>query len=237
MKIGVISVLLSVALPVMWSQAPPAAGPSQQIAALKQSMAENKARLARYQWIQSTEINVKGKTRKDVQNACHYGPDGKVVKTPMGPPPDAPPAAEAPQGGRLKSKVIAKKKEEFQDFGEQLKSLISNYAPPDAEQLKAARQAGNAGMAASNGVATLTFNDYYKPGDKVVFSFDTAAKKLVSYNVNTYLSDPNTDVVTLTNKFASLPDGTNYLQQTVLNSKSKEIQITTTNSNYTPATQ
>lgn len=50
-----------------------------------------------------------------------------------------------------------------------------------------------------------------------------AAKKLASYNINIYLDDPKKDVVTLTNQFASLPDGTNYLQQTVLKAQEKRI--------------
>jgi hypothetical protein len=55
---------------------------------------------------------------------------------------------------------------------------------------------------------------------------------LQSYNVNTYLDDPKKDIVTLTNQFAALPDGTNYLQQTVLDAKGKQIQIVTKNSGY-----
>jgi hypothetical protein len=51
-----------------------------------------------------------------------------------------------------------------------------------------------------------------------------AAKRWASYNVNTYLDDPKKDVVTLTNQFASLPDGTNYLQQTALKAQEKQIQ-------------
>jgi hypothetical protein len=31
---------------------------------------------------------------------------------------------------------------------------------------------------------------------------------------------------------ASLPDGTNYAQQTILNATAKQLQVTTTNSNY-----
>jgi hypothetical protein len=31
---------------------------------------------------------------------------------------------------------------------------------------------------------------------------------------------------------ASLPDGTNYAQQTVLDATAKKLQVTTTNSNY-----
>ena len=85
--------------------------------------------------------------------------------------------------------------------------------------------------------ATLTFIDYYKPGDKVAFAFDTAAKKVKSYDVSTYLGDPKKDVVTLTNQFASLPDGTNYLHQTVLDAIGKQIQIRTTNSGHSQVGQ
>ncbi|MGA8742405.1 MAG: hypothetical protein WB561_14560 [Terracidiphilus sp.] len=55
--------------------------------------------------------------------------------------------------------------------------------------------------------------------------------------MNTYLDDPKNDVVTLTSRFDRLPDGTNHVQQTVLDSQSKQIRITTTNSNYTPVVQ
>jgi hypothetical protein len=61
--------------------------------------------------------------------------------------------------------------------------------------------------------------------------FDTAAKKISSVNVNTYMDDPK-DKVTLTVQMASLPDGTNYAQQTVLDATAKKLQATTTNSNY-----
>ena len=36
----------------------------------------------------------------------------------------------------------------------------------------------------------------------------------------------------MTNQFASLPDGTNYLQQTVLDLQGKQVKITNTNSGY-----
>jgi hypothetical protein len=36
----------------------------------------------------------------------------------------------------------------------------------------------------------------------------------------------------LTVQMASLPDGTNYAQQTVLDASAKKLQVTTTNSNY-----
>ena len=65
----------------------------------------------------------------------------------------------------------------------------------------------------------------------MTLSFDTATKKVSSLKVNTYLDDPK-DVVTLAVQMASLPDGTNYVQQSVLDATAKQLQVTTTNSNY-----
>jgi hypothetical protein len=132
---------------------------------------------------------------------------------------------------------VEKKVGEMKDYTERLKSLISHYAPPDPQMIQAAIQVGKSSLNVSGGVATITFTDYYKPGDKVAFAFDTAEKKLQSYDVNTYLDDPKKDIVLLTNQFASLPDGPNYLQQTILTAQGKQLQMTTTNSDYTRLSQ
>ena len=201
----------------------------QKFAQLKQTVADNRAKLRNYQWLETTEVSIKGDTKKDEQKACHYGPDGQVQKTRLG----AEPTQKDLPGG-LRGKMAKKKITEMQDYMTRLKGLISHYAPPDPEKLQVSFNAGKAVMSASStGVASLTFSDYYKPGDKVTFGFDTAASKLTNYDVNSYLDDQK-DVVTLTNQFATLPDNTNYLEQTVLTSKSKEIEIKTTNSNYGP---
>jgi hypothetical protein len=176
-----------------------------------------------------TEVSIKGKTRKDEQSQCRYGADGKIQKSPIGPPMAEP--KQTPSG--LKGRIIEKKAGEMKDYMDRLKNLISHYAPPDPQRIQAAKQAGQANVDVSAGLATLTLHNYYKQGDQVAFSLDTA-KKLRSYDVNTYLDDPKKDVVTLTNQFASLPDGTNYLQQTVLKAQEKQIEITTTNSGCSP---
>jgi len=219
-----------------WAQTPSTSDPQggqavqQRVAELKESMAANQAKLRRYQWTQATEVSIKGDTKKDEQFQCRYGPDGILQKTQIGPPPEQ---KEMPTKG-LKGRVVQKKVGEMKDYMERLKSLISHYAPPDPQKIQAAKQGGQANLDLSGGVATITVHNYYKQGDQVAFSFDTAAKKLTSYNVNTYLDDPKKDVVTPANQFASLPDGTNYLQQTVLKAEEKQIQITTTNSGHSP---
>jgi hypothetical protein len=65
----------------------------------------------------------------------------------------------------------------------------------------------------------------------MTLAFDTNARRITSVNVNTYMGETK-DAVTLQVQMSSLPDGTNYAQQTVLNATAKQIQVTTTNSNY-----
>jgi hypothetical protein len=202
----------------------------QRVSELRRSIAANRAQLQKYQWIETTQVSIKGENKKNEQMACHFGSDGKVQKTPIGPPPAAP--KELPGG--LRGKVAKKKIAEMKDYMDRFKSLISHYAPPDPQRLQTALQAGRASLnLSSGGPATLTFADYYKQGDKVAFTFETSAKKLLAYDVDTYLDGPK-DIVTLANQFTTLPDGTNYLQKTTLESKSKEIQIQTISSDYNP---
>ena len=58
-----------------------------------------------------------------------------------------------------------------------------------------------------------------------------AAKKVASVNVNTFMGEAQ-GAVTLQVQMASLPDGTNYAQQTILNAVATNLVVTTTNSNY-----
>lgn len=80
-------------------------------------------------------------------------------------------------------------------------------------------------------MAGIVFKDYAQAGDQMTISFNAAAKKITSVKVNTYMDDPK-DVVTLAVQFASLPDNTNYVQQTVLDATAKKLVVTTTNSDY-----
>ncbi len=130
--------------------------------------------------------------------------------------------------------VIAKKKDEMKDYAEQVRKVLGMYVPPDPQRMQSAFQSQKVSMNAGTG--ELVFNDYSLPGDQMTIAFDPDSKKISGLNVKTYMDDPK-DAVTLAVKFANLPDGTNYVQQTVLNAAAKEMQVTTTNSNYTPVGQ
>ncbi|MDR3747864.1 MAG: hypothetical protein P4M04_06905 [Acidobacteriota bacterium] len=202
----------------------------QKLAALKQSVAANQQKLHKYQWVETQQLTLKGDAKPPKQNLCSYGANGQVQKVPIGQPP-----AQQQQSGRqrrLKEHVVEKKTEEMQDYMSQVKTILALYVPPDPQRMQKAFQAGNASLVpGGGGVAQLVFKNYAQPGDQMTVSFDTAAKKVQKVDVNTYLDGPK-DVVTLALQFASLPDGTNYVQQSALNATAKQLQLTTTNSQY-----
>ena len=82
-----------------------------------------------------------------------------------------------------------------------------------------------------SGAVNLIFTDYAQPGDKMTLTFYTAAKKITALNIHTYMGQEK-DAVELNVQMGSLHDGTNYVQQTVLNATAKKLVVTTTNSDY-----
>jgi hypothetical protein len=199
----------------------------QKLAAVKQSVAENQQRLHQYQWTETTQLTLNGDAKPPSQSMCMYGPDGKVQKTLLTPPP--PP----PSGGRMKQRIIEKKTGEMKDYMGQVKTLLALYVPPNPQNMQQAFQAGKASISPSPdaGSTNLVFKDYAQPGDQMTLTFNTATKKISNLNVNTYMDNPQ-DVVTLAVQFASLPDSTNYVVQSVLNATAKKLVVTTTSTNY-----
>jgi hypothetical protein len=197
----------------------------EKLAAVKQSAAENKQRLLQYQWTEASQLTLKGDAKPPSTYLCRYGPDGQVQKTLTSPPP------EEPSGGRVKEKIIAKKKAEMKDYMGDVKVLLGQYLPPDAQKMQQAYQAGNVSLNPVPGAVNLVFTNYAQPGDRMTVTFDTAAKKITAIHIDTYMGEDK-DKVTLQVQMGSLPDGTNYTQQTVLNATAKQLVVTTTNSNY-----
>jgi hypothetical protein len=195
----------------------------QRVGEVKQSVAQNQAQLRRYAWTETTEISLKGEEKKRTQAACQYGPDGKVQKTPIGE------AAPPPKRRGIKGRIVTKKIDEMKDYMDRVGSLMRRYIPPDPQDMQAAFQSGKAALVPGTG--ELVFSDYVKPGDKVTFTFNMATKKLRSFAVATYLDEAK-DTVTMNASFSSLPDGTNFVETSVLDASAKQIQIKTTNFGY-----
>jgi hypothetical protein len=205
------------------------------IAALKQSLTKNQAALKQYTWTETTQISLNGEVKKQEEKQCQYGPNGKVQKTPIGGGSESQEqqaSGGGKRGGRLKKQIIEKKTGEMKDYMERVGALVREYVPPDPEKIQAAAAAGNVAVTRAQPVTTITIKNYLKQGDSVTLGFDITARKVASYTVNSYLDNPTEDPVKLTATFAQLPDGTNHVQQSVLDATAKKIQVRTTNSNY-----
>jgi hypothetical protein len=219
------------------AQAPDAADKQARVAAIKQSLAQNQATLKQYTWIETTQVSMKGEVKKEEQKQCFYGADGKVQKTPLSGA--APPQQQQPEqgggrrGGRVKKNIVENKVEDLKDYLEKVAALVKDYVPPDPQNIQAAEAAGNVSVQpGAQGAVTLTIKNYLKMGDSLALGFDTAAKKMSSYNVNSYVEKPKDDVVTLAVTFGRLDDGTSYPQQVVLDAKAKNVQVKITNAGY-----
>jgi hypothetical protein len=223
-------------LGMVLAQQPDASAKQEKISALKQSLAKNQAALKQYAWTETTQISLKGEVKKQEQKECQYGPDGKVQKTPIqgGSQPQQQQQAGGGgrRGGRLKKEIVEKKVGEMKDYMERVAALVHEYVPPDPQKIQTAAAAGNVAATPAQPISTITIKNYLKQGDSVAIGFDTTAKAIASYNVDSYLDNPKDDPVKLAVNFARLPDGTNHPQQTVLDATGKKIEVRVTNSDY-----
>jgi hypothetical protein len=200
----------------------------QKLAAVKQSLAENKQALAHYSWQQQETIAIKGNVKDTRMYQVHLGPDGKPQKVEME---DMPQSSR--QGGMIKRHVVKKKKEEYQEYGEQIGALAQQYARPDPDRLQQAYQQGNLmlGSGGTPGEVKMVIKNYIKPNDQVTLIFNQQAKAIQSMEIQSYLTDPK-DAVKISAQYNQLPDGTNHVGTMQVNGVSKELLVTTQNSNY-----
>jgi hypothetical protein len=84
----------------------------QKVAEIKQASAANKQALARYTWQEQQAISLKGEVKKTVSYQVSVGPDGQQQKNELGSS-----AAPPPSGGRFKQRIVARKTDEFQQYG------------------------------------------------------------------------------------------------------------------------
>lgn len=209
----------------------------QRVADLKEAMAKNKQELGQYTWNETVTISLKGEQKKQQHFQVRLGPDGKPQKTSLDPP--AQPAAQSGgRGGRLKEHVVAKKKEEYEDYADQIKALIQQYVPPDKDAIEQARQKGNIALspeADTPGQYKLVISSYLKQGDNMTLVVDKAQKALVSLSIASYLNDPK-DAVNVTVQFSPIPDGPNHVSAETIDGVSKQLTIAIQNSNYQKTT-
>ena len=207
-------------------------GLQQQVGQLKESMAKNKQAIAQYTWVETVTISLKGQEKKQQHFQVQMGPDGKPQKTSL----DSEPATQSQQqaggrGGRLRQRVVEKKKEEYEEYAERMKALAGQYVPPDRDLIQAAYEKGNISMNPGPGGVKLVIHNYVKPGDSMTLTINKEQKQLESIQIASYMDGPS-DGMNLTVRFDRLPDGTNHVSSTTVEGVSKQLTVATQNGNY-----
>jgi hypothetical protein len=198
------------------------------VAAVKEASAANKQALAHYTWQEQQVISLKGDVKKTVSYQVSIGPDGQQQKIELGTS-----AAPPPSGGRFKQRIVAKKTDEFQEYGQQVAALAKQYTQPDPQLLQQAYQQGNVSiqLGGAPGTVSLVIKNYLKPGDSMTLVFDEGQKTIQSLQVASYLTDPK-DAVTIAVQFAKLPSGVNHVANAQINGVSKQMTVAIQNFNY-----
>ena len=225
--VGVLA-LSALIVPPVRSQGPEL---QQKLAEVKDSMAVNKMLLAQYTWMEQDIISIKGDQKKEELYNVQLGPDGKPQKTPVDP--SSVSDDERKRRG-LRGRIIEKKIEEYKEYGDQIKSLVQQYVPPEKDMLQQAYQQGNVMIGPKGGAPgeyRLVISNYVKQGDNMTLVMNKAQKALVSLSISTYLSDPS-DAVNVNVQFAKIPGGPNHVATETINGVSKQLTIEVQNSNY-----
>jgi len=201
----------------------------ERVAEMKEATAKNKQAMAQYTWNEQVTISLKGEQKKQEHFQVRLGPDGKPQKTSIDPP-----AQPAESGGRLKKRIVEKKKEEYKEYAEQMKALAQQYVPPDKELIQKAYAQGNItldSVAGAPGELKLVIHNYLKPQDSMTLVFDKTQKEILRLQIASYMDDPK-DAMNLTVQFSREPSGLNHVSSMVIDGVSKQLNIATQNSNY-----
>jgi hypothetical protein len=210
--------------------APPAAEATpakpDHVTAVKESFQKSMTALRQYQWIETTIVSLKGEEKSRTQNTCSYGPDGKVLKTPL-----APKAEEEKKKG-LRGKAVEKKKGEISDATKEAIALVKQYVPPDPARIGAAKTGGRVMVSTPDpaGIVRVAIKDYVKAGDSFTLEVNGATDQIAGLTVATFTEKK--DPVGLKVAFGALPDGTIHAAKVQLDVPAQDLTVTIENANY-----
>jgi len=194
------------------------------VAQIREAMALNKQALSHYTWEQQETVSVNGDVKKQMLYSVQIGANGQQVKTDI---------SQSPSQSGRKFGIRHRITEDYENYAKSIGALAQSYVQADPAVLKQLYAQGNVAVrgAGPPGVVQLVIHNYVKSGDFVTIDFDRNAKRLLSLNISSYLSDP-TDVVTIAAQFDKLPDGTGHVSTVTINGQSKNMQIVQQNLDY-----
>ena len=198
----------------------------ERLMAIHQAQVADTQRLAQYTWQKTETISIRGEV-KDTKIYQVRMVNGQQQKTLV----NNESAQSEGREGRIKERIVEKKTEEYEQYGQEIGALAKQYTTPNPEALMQAKQQGNLSLVPAAGTVSLVIKNYVKPGDSVTMTINEQTHSPASVQVNSYLNDPK-DAVTINAQFEKLPDGTNHVATTTIDGVSKQLTVNEQNSKY-----
>ena len=221
--------LVGVALMAATSVAHAQGSVTEQVAALKRTLAENAAEQRRYTWIETTELALNGEVKETNSMSCQYvANDNKPQCTQIGTPPQ-PKKVRGP----LRKQIAKGKIADLKAYMDSVKTLVTRYVPPQQELVQKAQQRGDVAVAPnpSNNTYKVTVSNYVEQGDAVAIVVYNEDHHLGSLTISTWLNDPSAKV-RLDVGFTTLANGVSFPLKKVLTASAKGVVVTITSSNF-----
>ena len=198
-----------------------------------QAQKENGAALKQYTWKSRTELKLKGESKNVKLEQVRYDLDGKLQKTNIG----APAAEQAEQQsnrrgrGRVKEKIVEKKKGEFAELMKALGQLAGSYAHMSPEALqKFAQNAGiGQGEGPLQGTVQIRSGDVLQAGDVMSVWVDPATYHMRQVEIHSIYDEKPVKVLV---EFRRVEDGPSYPAHSTLSYPDKEIELIVENYDY-----
>jgi hypothetical protein len=188
----------------------------------------NAQALKAFGYQQRMQLQMKGETKKVTLTQMTYDMYGNLQKTQLSEQPsgDAPPS-----GGRLKQRVVAKKKGEFKEMMQGIAALVTSYTeiPPDRLHAALGQASFSPGEGDMGGSVQIQMHNVNQQGDSLTIWIDRTAmlfrRAVIATN---YEGDP----VTTTANYSMLPSGQVYMAQAIVNYPKKQVVVQLDNMNY-----
>lgn len=199
------------------------------MAQVKQNLETSMQNLKGYEWLETTTIFKDNEAKSKTQNQCYYDVNNKLVKVPTG----ASSGGDEKQARGLRGKIVENKKEEMSAFVKQCIAKVHEYLPPNPAKLQSTYAAGKTSIQVlePNKKFRLDFSDYLQAGDKLGVAIDKEKNLLTGINVDTYVEKPE-NKVSFSIRYALLPDGTQYPEETLMVLPSEGLKVVIKNEGY-----
>ncbi len=193
-----------------------------ELAGIGQAELTNQTKLSHYTWQQTQFISVNGEAVDYRLYSVSIGENGQYKRNLV------------TEHTGQEATFEPKRKEQLSPYGpyaQQLYELVNQYITLSSERLTGANSRSGIVLLREGDSIKLVIENYSKPGDSIAITINQRTHQLLTVQAKSYLTDPQ-DAVTIKAEFADLPDGTNHVATTEIDSASRHLTVKLTNWSY-----